>query len=60
MENSNTLPIVMTIAGNDPTGGAGIAADIEAVISQGCHALPVVTCITVQDTCDVSSLNPIE
>lgn len=60
MENSNTLPIVMTIAGNDPTGGAGIAADIEAIISQGCHALPVVTCITVQDTCDVSSLNPIE
>ena len=48
-----TLPIVLTIAGNDPTGGAGLSADVEAILSQGCHALPVVSCVTVQDTCDV-------
>ncbi len=53
-------PVVMAIAGNDPTGGAGLAADTESIISQGCYAMPVATCITVQDTCDVHSVNPID
>lgn len=57
---TDTLPIVMTIAGNDPTGGAGLAADTEAAISQGCHVLPVVSCLTVQDTCDVISVEPVD
>jgi hydroxymethylpyrimidine/phosphomethylpyrimidine kinase len=56
---SYTLPIVLTIAGNDPTGGAGLSADVEAIISQGCHALPVVSCITVQDTCDVLAVETV-
>ena len=47
------LPVVMAMAGCDPTGGAGIQADIEALASHGCHAAPVVTAITVQDTRDV-------
>ncbi|MBN1378331.1 MAG: hydroxymethylpyrimidine/phosphomethylpyrimidine kinase [Gammaproteobacteria bacterium] len=54
-----TLPIVLTIAGNDPTGGAGLSADVEAIISQGCHALPVLSCITVQDTCDVLAVETV-
>lgn len=40
----------MTLSGNDPTGGAGIQADIEALISMGCHSAPVVTALTIQDT----------
>jgi len=48
-----TLPVVMTFAGHDPSGGAGLQADIEALASQGCHATPVVTALTVQDTRDV-------
>lgn len=40
----------MVFAGNDPSGGAGIAADIEAAISMGCHVAPVVTAITSQNT----------
>lgn len=55
----NTLPIVLTIAGNDPTGGAGLAADIEAIVSQGCHALPIVSCLTIQDTCDVIAMETV-
>ncbi len=43
-------PIVLVFAGNDPSGGAGLCADIQALASQGCHAAPVVTCITTQDT----------
>lgn len=57
---TETLPIVMTIAGNDPTGGAGLTADTEAIISQGCHVLPVVSCLTVQDTCDVIAVEPVD
>lgn len=59
MTHSNPIPVVMILAGNDPTGGAGIQADIEAIISMGCHAAPVVTAITVQDTTDVSGVMPI-
>lgn len=49
----------MTFSGHDATGGAGITADIEAIVSQGCHAATVVTCLTVQDSVDVSSLVPV-
>lgn len=52
------VPIVMCFSGNDPTGGAGIQADIEALASMGCHAAPVITAITVQDTQDVQGYSP--
>ncbi len=48
-----TIPVVMVFAGNDPTGGAGIQADIEAIASMGCQAAPVITALTVQDTRNV-------
>ncbi|MDQ5910539.1 MAG: Hydroxymethylpyrimidine/phosphomethylpyrimidine kinase [Pseudomonadota bacterium] len=53
-------PVVMTLAGNDPTGGAGIAADIETLISLGCHPAPVITALTVQDTHNVHTLLPVD
>jgi hydroxymethylpyrimidine/phosphomethylpyrimidine kinase len=42
-------PCVLVFAGLDPSGGAGIQADIEAIGAQGAHALSVVTALTVQD-----------
>ncbi|MHB1513515.1 MAG: bifunctional hydroxymethylpyrimidine kinase/phosphomethylpyrimidine kinase [Acidiferrobacter sp.] len=48
--NPPNPPIVLVFAGNDPTGGAGLQADAEALLSMGCHAAPVVTAVTVQDT----------
>ncbi|MBS0602844.1 MAG: hydroxymethylpyrimidine/phosphomethylpyrimidine kinase [Proteobacteria bacterium] len=60
MSQSYTVPVVMTLAGNDPSGGAGLQADIEAIASMGCHAAPVVTALTVQDTCDVLAVVPID
>lgn len=51
--NQSTVPVVMAFAGNDPTGGAGLQADIETVASMGCQAAPVVTALTVQDTRNV-------
>jgi len=52
-------PIVLVFAGNDPSGGAGLGADIQALASLGCHAAPVVTCITTQDTGNVHDYQPL-
>ena len=54
------LPIVMTFSGHDPSGGAGIQADIETLSSQGCLATPIITALTVQDSRDVTEFKPIE
>ena len=43
-------PVVMVVGGMDPSGGAGLCADIQTLSAMGCHAAPVVTAITVQDT----------
>jgi len=55
-----TVPVVMVFSGNDPSGGAGIQADIEALISHGCHTAPVVTALTIQDTQDVIGYTPLD
>ncbi len=52
-------PIVMTFSGHDPSGGAGIQADIESLASIGCRAAPVITALTVQDTRDVLAATPL-
>ena len=54
------IPAVLCFAGLDPTGGAGLAADIEAIVSMGGHPLPIATALTVQDTHDVRALMPVE
>jgi hydroxymethylpyrimidine/phosphomethylpyrimidine kinase len=57
---SSPPPVVMTLGGNDPSGGAGLAADITTIVSLGCHPAPVVTALTVQDTHNVHALLPVE
>lgn len=49
-------PLVLTFAASDPSGGAGLQADILTLSSMGCHPLSVVTAITVQDTLGVSDI----
>ncbi len=56
MSPQHSVPAVMAFAGLDPTGSAGLQADIESLASQGCHAAPVVTSVAVQDTRDVKDL----
>ncbi len=53
-------PIVMTFSGHDPSGGAGIQADIESLASLGCQAVPVITTLTIQDTRDVHAFTPLD
>jgi hydroxymethylpyrimidine/phosphomethylpyrimidine kinase len=57
---SSPPPIVLTFAGSDPTGGAGLQADLLTLASMGCHPLSVVTALTVQDTHGVASLDPVD
>tara|TARA_B110000003_G_scaffold101692_1_gene103904 strand:+ start:12579 stop:13418 length:840 start_codon:yes stop_codon:yes gene_type:complete len=49
-------PKVMTFSATDPSGGAGLQADVLTLASLGCHPLSVTTGITVQDTVGVDSL----
>jgi hydroxymethylpyrimidine/phosphomethylpyrimidine kinase len=51
-----TPPIVLVFAATDPTGGAGLQADILTLASMGCHPVSVVTAITVQDTTGVEQI----
>lgn len=57
---SDNPPIVLVFAATDPSGGAGIQADILTLASMGCHPLPVVTGVTVQDTIGVEGVMAID
>lgn len=57
--DSNT-PIVLTIAGSDSGGGAGIQADIKAISATHSYAASVITALTAQNTQGVSGIYPIE
>jgi hydroxymethylpyrimidine/phosphomethylpyrimidine kinase len=52
-------PIVLTFAASDPTGGAGLQADLLTLAALGCHPLSVLTGVTVQDTSGVEQLDAI-
>lgn len=52
-------PSVLCLSGLDPSGGAGIQADIETLFSLGCHCMPVITSLTVQNTDNVLSTTPV-
>jgi hydroxymethylpyrimidine/phosphomethylpyrimidine kinase len=53
-------PLVLAFAASDPSGGAGIQADLLTLASMGCHPLTVITAITVQDTLGVEAVQPID
>ena len=53
-------PFVLTFAASDPTGGAGLQADLLTLAGMGCHPLSVVTALTVQDTHGVEDLLPVQ
>jgi len=60
MPSSETPPIVLVFAASDPTGGAGLQADLLTLASMGCHPLSVVTALTVQDTMGVEEVMAID
>ena len=58
INSNNQKPVVLVIAGHDPSGGAGIQADIESISSAGCHATTVITSLTTQNTNKVLDVIP--
>jgi hydroxymethylpyrimidine/phosphomethylpyrimidine kinase len=54
----NKRPVVLSFSGHDPSGGAGVQADIETLISHQCHACSVITALTEQDSRNVKKLIP--
>ena len=53
-------PIVLTVAGSDSGGGAGIQADIKAISATGSYACSVITALTAQNTQGVRAVLPID
>lgn len=56
MPHQESPPIVLVFAASDPTGGAGIQADLLTLAAMGCHPLSAITAITVQDTAGVEAM----
>jgi len=53
-----TTPHILVIGGHDPSGGAGIQADIETGAALGCRVFSLVTCLTSQNTQNVYAVSP--
>ncbi len=52
-------PCVLTIAGSDSSGGAGIQADIKTISAMGCYAASVITALTAQNTLGVQAIQQV-
>lgn len=53
-------PIILTIAGYDPSSGAGVTADIKTAVAQGCYAVTCITALTVQSSRGVFEVRPVD
>jgi hydroxymethylpyrimidine/phosphomethylpyrimidine kinase len=56
---STTKPVALTIAGSDPSGGAGIQADLKTFHQFGVYGMSVITLVTVQNTTRVDAVEPL-
>lgn len=54
------LPAVLSIAGSDPSGGAGIQADLKVFSALGVYGMAAITALTIQNTRGVSAFHPVE
>lgn len=53
------IPNILSIAGSDPSGGAGIQADIKSISANGGYAMAAITGLTAQNTCGVTRIYPV-
>ncbi|HET9364070.1 MAG TPA: bifunctional hydroxymethylpyrimidine kinase/phosphomethylpyrimidine kinase [Candidatus Angelobacter sp.] len=54
------LPVVLSIAGHDPSSGAGSTADIKTIAAHGCYGVTCITALTVQSTRGVVRMEPVQ
>jgi len=59
-QKKTQLPVVLSIAGHDPSSGAGITADIKTIAAHGCYGVTCITALTVQTTRGVKRVDPVE
>src|SRR3954471_23076371 len=52
-------PVVLSIAGFDPSSGAGVTADIKTLAAHGCFGIACITALTVQSTASVRKVEPV-
>jgi hydroxymethylpyrimidine/phosphomethylpyrimidine kinase len=52
-------PVVLTIAGFDPSSGAGVTADVKTIAAHGCYGVACITALTVQSTAGVRKVEPV-
>ena len=55
----STPPIILSIAGFDPSSGAGVTADIKTIAAHGCYGVAAITALTVQSTSGVARVEPV-
>ena len=53
-------PVVLTIAGFDPSSGAGVTADIKTIAAHGCYGIACISALTVQSTAGVRRVQPVD
>jgi hydroxymethylpyrimidine/phosphomethylpyrimidine kinase len=53
-------PVILTIAGYDPSAGAGVTADIKTISAHKCYGVSCITALTVQSTRGVKRVEPVE
>ncbi len=58
--SSSAWPVVLTVAGFDPSAGAGVAADLKTFAAHNCYGVAAITALTVQNTQGVSLVRPVE
>jgi hydroxymethylpyrimidine/phosphomethylpyrimidine kinase len=57
--SSQSPQILLSIAGHDPSSGAGITADLQTFAAHGCFGTSAITALTVQSTLGVSAIHPV-
>lgn len=60
LRHTKPRPVVLSIAGYDPSSGAGVTADIKTIAAHGCYGISCITALTIQSTRGVKSVEPVE
>src|SRR2546423_1175745 len=57
---SSQIPVILTIAGFDPSSGAGITGDLKTIAAHGCYGMAAITALTVQSTQGVTRVEAVD